>query len=307
MDDYAATKLTLFTDELEFSTNPVAVVNVDDVFGRRVADEARCPVVTVSAAGADDATVRVVRSELTLGGIEAELEVDGRSMKINSPLIGEHNVSNLAVALGIAHALALPLEEVARGIAALDKVPGRVEPVHDPRGSVVLVDYAHTPDALSQVTKTISAFTGGRLIVLFGCGGDRDQTKRPLMGSAAAAHGDIVIVTSDNPRTEDPEAIIEMALPGVESSGLPQLDLHQLAGARSGYAVEPDRRRAIAAAIAAAGPDDVVLIAGKGHEDYQILGERKIHFDDREEAAAAIKAIVAQGERKEVEETYKNV
>lgn len=306
MDDYAATKLTLFTEELKFSTGAVAVVNIDDALGQRIAAEASCTVVTVSPSGVQGADVRVVNRELTLGGVVAEFEIDGRTLEIQCPLIGEHNVSNLAISIGIAHALALPLDGVARGIAALDRVPGRVEPVHDPRGSVVLVDYAHTPDALRRVTETISAFTKGRLIVLFGCGGDRDRTKRPLMGAAASAHGDIVVVTSDNPRTEDQMAIIEMALPGVEDSGLPKIELNQLAAASRGFAVEPDRRRAIAAAVASARPDDVVLIAGKGHEDYQILGERRIHFDDREEATAAIEAIVAQGRREEVGESYEN-
>ncbi len=299
MEDYADTKLRLFGEALEFSQDAVAVVNIDDPLGERVRAEATCPVTTVSAAGATGADIRVLEKVLTVQGVRAEIEVAGHgSIAVSCPLIGEHNVSNLAVALGIACALGVPMERAAEGFAALEKVPGRVEPVDDPRGSAVLVDYAHTPDALGRVTEATAAFTKGRLLVVFGCGGDRDQTKRPQMAAAAAAGGDIVVVTSDNPRTEDPQAIIDMALPGVENSGLPRVELDEIRTVGRGYAVEPDRRRAIYAAVSAARPDDVVLIAGKGHEDYQILGRTKVHFDDREEAAEAIKVALSQGGRR---------
>jgi UDP-N-acetylmuramoyl-L-alanyl-D-glutamate--2,6-diaminopimelate ligase len=152
----------------------------------------------------------------------------------------------------------------------------------------VAVDYAHTPDALERVLEALRPLTAGRVLCVFGCGGDRDPVKRPLMGAAVVRGADLAIVTSDNPRTENPHSIISMILPGVENGAGQRLSLTGLGQARRGYAVEPDRRAAIAAAVAAAKPGDTVLIAGKGHEDYQILGTTKHHFDDREEAAAAL-------------------
>jgi UDP-N-acetylmuramyl-tripeptide synthetase len=293
MADYGATKLTLFTEELRWSPDAIAVVNVDDPLGERIVSAARCPVLTVSTAPGGSAGVRVLDRELSVAGVRAELDVAGERVGLRSALVGEHNLSNLAVALGICKALGLPLDVAAAGIAGLARVPGRLEPVPDPRGSAVLVDYAHTPDALSRVTEALAGFAAGRLIVVFGCGGDRDRSKRPRMAAAAAAGGDVVVLTSDNPRSEDPLAIIAMALEGLAGSGLPRIELGELASAGRGFAVEPDRRRAIGAAVGAARPGDVVLIAGKGHEDYQILGDRRIHFDDREEAAAAIRAAMA--------------
>jgi UDP-N-acetylmuramyl-tripeptide synthetase len=225
-------------------------------------------------------------------GTEATLEVRGRHIAVRCPQIGEHNLANLAVAVGIGDALGLPDGAIVEGLAGLSVVPGRLERVPDPRGTAVLVDYAHTPDALTKVTQTLAQFTRGRLVVLFGCGGDRDPLKRPLMGEAAARGGDLVVVTSDNPRSEDPRAIIDMALPGLIATGIARLTLADLGAAAKGYVVEPDRRTAIRAAVASARPDDVVLIAGKGHEPYQILKTETIHFDDRDEARDAIRAAV---------------
>lgn len=301
MDDYAATKLRLFTDELYRSPQAVAVVNIDDAFGRTVAAKARCPVVRASAAGDTEAEVRVTQRRLSLEGIEAAVEIEGEPLNVRCSQLGEHNLSNMVVALGIAHSLGLPKEAMVEGLARTTMVPGRLERVPDPRGTAVLVDYAHTPDALAAVTKALSQFTEGRLFVIFGCGGDRDWTKRPKMGEAAARGGDVVVVTSDNPRSEDPEAIIEMALPGVISTGLRQVSLDDLAEVQEGYAVEPDRRTAIGATVAAARPEDVVLIAGKGHEPYQILRTETIHFDDCEEAEAAILAAIDGSEEGRVE------
>ena len=171
---------------------------------------------------------------------------------------------------------------------ALRGVPGRLEQVDHTRGDfAVLVDYAHTPDALERAIGVLRPLCRGRLITVFGCGGDRDRTKRPLMGRAVARGADLAVVSSDNPRTEDPLAIVEAILVGVRSERLERLE--RLEGAERGYYVEPDRRRAIESAVAAARPGDIVLLAGKGHEDYQILGRTKIHFDDREVAAKALR------------------
>jgi murE/murF fusion protein len=189
----------------------------------------------------------------------------------SKPLIGAYNVQNLALAAGIGEALELPHDAIVRGLADTAP-PGRVERVANTANLDVFVDYAHTPDALRNVLLALRPLTTRRLICVFGCGGDRDPTKRPKMGAAVAELADLAVVTSDNPRTEDPRAIIDMILPAVPKP----------------FVVDVDRRAAIHAAIAEATPGDVVVIAGKGHEDYQILGTTKIHFDDREEATTAI-------------------
>jgi UDP-N-acetylmuramoyl-L-alanyl-D-glutamate--2,6-diaminopimelate ligase len=155
----------------------------------------------------------------------------------------------------------------------------------------VLVDYAHTPDALHRALLALKPLTQGRLITVFGCGGDRDNTKRPLMGAAVRKGTDVAIVTSDNPRTENPHDILQMIIPGIDDPDMPRVSPEELGTTRRGYVVEGDRKRAITAAVGAAGPGDIVLIAGKGHEDYQVLGTKKIHFDDREEALEAMIAL----------------
>jgi UDP-N-acetylmuramoyl-L-alanyl-D-glutamate--2,6-diaminopimelate ligase len=172
--------------------------------------------------------------------------------------------------------------------------PGRLERISDDYPFAVLVDYAHTPDALTNVLLALRPITDGRLICVFGCGGDRDGAKRPLMGRAVRDIADLAVVTSDNPRTEDADAIIEMILPGISGEEMPRLPLDALSSAARGYAVERERRSAIDTAIQAARPGDTVLIAGKGHEDYQILGTERIHFDDREEARRALAELKAE-------------
>src|SRR6185312_4389286 len=215
---------------------------------------------------------RVAEQASTVRGIKARIETPRGPLAIVAPpLVGHYNVANLALAIGIGEALGLSHEAIAAGIANLRGVPGRVQRVANSANLDVFVDYAHTPDALRNVLLALRPLTSRRLICVFGCGGDRDPTKRPKMGAAVAELADLAIVTSDNPRTENPRSIIDMILPAVPKP----------------FFVDPDRRVAIRAAIAEATPGDVVCIAGKGHEDYQILGTKKIHFDDREEAAAA--------------------
>jgi UDP-N-acetylmuramyl-tripeptide synthetase len=209
-------------------------------------------------------------------------------LEVRSHLVGAFNADNILMAAACCHAAGVPDQAIVRGIAALRGVPGRLEPVEHQRGDfAVLVDYAHTPDALERAIAVLRPLCRGRLMVVFGCGGDRDRTKRPLMGRAVARGADLCVITSDNPRTEEPLSIIEAILAGVTAEAIPRLtDLQQ---ASRGYLVEPDRRHAIEAAVAAARPGDILLIAGKGHEDYQILGRTRIHFDDREEAAEALR------------------
>jgi UDP-N-acetylmuramyl tripeptide synthase len=187
-------------------------------------------------------------------------------------------------------ALGIPGDRIRAGIEALDTVPGRLEPVCDPSGRFIYVDYAHTPAALENVLQCLQPLARGRIICVFGCGGDRDPGKRPQMGEIAARMSDLAIVTSDNPRSENPARIIDQVLEGVRRAEVKAYRPEELAGCwgARGYAVEPDRRRAIRLAVAAARPGDTILIAGKGHETYQLLGAQRIDFDDRLEARQAL-------------------
>lgn len=234
------------------------------------------------AARVHEFTARGTRFELIAprgeGAQGGSLNADGaESLEIDSPLVGRHNVQNSLAAAGAAIASGVSLQTVAAGLAGCGCVPGRLQRVLPPdgreRGFTVLVDYAHTDDALANVLSALRPLTRGRLVVLFGCGGDRDNTKRPRMARVAAQWADRIVVTSDNPRTEDPEAIIRQILTGFEP------------GQMSGVLVEPDRRQAIAAAVAEAREGDVVLLAGKGHENYQIIGTERLPFDDAQVAA----------------------
>ncbi len=197
---------------------------------------------------------------------------------LRTPLIGGFNIDNALVAIGLALGLGLTLEQALAGLRRTRGAPGRLEPVELPKvtGPKVLVDYAHTPDAVARALAAVRPSCRGQLWVVLGCGGDRDPVKRPLMGELAAANADRFVATSDNPRTEDPDAIVRQMIAGVAPRDRPKLIR------------EVDRRAAIALAIAAAADEDIVLIAGKGHEDYQIVGTTKQHLDDREEAAAAL-------------------
>jgi UDP-N-acetylmuramyl-tripeptide synthetase len=272
MEAYAAAKAELFAGHL--APGGVGVINLDNEYGAAMRAAVRGRALTVSTRQAAD--VRVTRAEQSVDGIVADVETPVGPVALRSPLIGAFNLENLAVGVGIGVGLGMTPAAIARGLGAVGGVPGRVERVPNQAGFGVFVDYAHTPDALERVMAALRPVTRGRLIVVFGCGGDRDKTKRPKMGLAVARDADLPIVTSDNPRTEAPQAIIDMIVDGVRQ--VRDRD----------FVVEADRRQAIGAAIAAARPGDVVLIAGKGHEDYQIVGTVKHHFDDREEAAAAL-------------------
>ena len=270
MAEYFAAKKLLFSHH----TNGAAVVNVDDPKGQAMGAAADGRVLRVTAKPGGDGNLRVIAQSSTVRGIDATIATPRGEIVVSAkPLIGHYNVENLALAVGIGEALGLTHAAIARGIADLPGVPGRVERVAAGHAELdVFVDYAHTPDALRNVLGALRPLTARRLICVFGCGGDRDPTKRPKMGAAVAELADLAVVTSDNPRTEDPRAIIDQILPGVPRP----------------FLVEVDRRAAIRAAIAEATAGDVVVIAGKGHEDYQIIGTTKHHFDDREVAAEAI-------------------
>ena len=207
---------------------------------------------------------------------------------IQAPLIGEVNIYNILAASAAALSLGVDLGTVVDGIERLRLVPGRLELVENNRGLTLMVDYAHTPDALLKTLKTVRALVHGRVLTVFGCGGDRDKGKRYEMGRVAGENSDLVFITSDNPRSEDPLSIIAQIKKGILESGLTQLNASdQESITEQGYFVEADRREAIRKAVSMARKEDLVLIAGKGHEDYQIIGKERRTFDDRKEAALA--------------------
>ena len=267
MEDYFRAKQRLF------ETAPgVAVINVDDPYGARLAGTVENP---VTFALDRDATYRAVDVETGLTGSRFAMLVEDERVEVSSPLRGRFNVYNVLGALATAHRLGVDLQTVVAAIENAGQVPGRFEPVDEGQGFAVLVDYAHTPDSLENVLAAARTLTDGRVHVVFGCGGDRDRGKRPLMGEIATRLADRVIVTSDNPRSEDPEAIVAEVLEG----------------AGNGVRAQVDRRRAIAEAIAGAGAGDVVVIAGKGHEQGQEFTQgHKIPFDDVTVAREALRS-----------------
>ena len=286
LESYGEAKARLF---LELGPG-IAVINVDDPFGARLAERVRGPRLRCSMLAESSADVRARGWSSTRDGIRAELSTPSGDAVLESPLVGAHNVENLLIAVGCGLALGLSLDAIVGGLRRAKGAPGRLERVDDPRDVAVLVDYAHTPDALARALAALRPITPGRLIALFGCGGDRDRKKRPKMGEAAARGADLCVVTSDNPRTERPGAIIDEILPGVTAAGQPRIDVGALAGAARGHVVLEDRAEAIRVAIESARTGDTLLIAGKGHEDYQIVGKEKRPFDDREHARSAIAA-----------------
>ncbi|MFA7537020.1 MAG: UDP-N-acetylmuramoyl-L-alanyl-D-glutamate--2,6-diaminopimelate ligase [Desulfuromonadales bacterium] len=284
MENYFAGKRRLFT-MLEQSGGK-AVVNVDDAYGVRLAGELQ----QVITCGADPrAQVHPEKVELSLRGIAGDLVTPGGRLPLNSPLLGQFNLQNLLGAAAAGLALGLAPATVAAGLAQAPQAPGRLERIENDRGALVLVDYAHTGDALENVLATMTQLSPRRLITVFGCGGDRDSGKRPVMGEIAARFSDLALITSDNPRTEDPLAILEEVRGGVErvhSRAWSAEEAARIPG--RGYLIIPDRRQAIEFAASLLQADDLLLVAGKGHEDYQIIGRERRHFDDREELRRAL-------------------
>ena len=278
MEDYFRAKLRLFT---ALDPEARAIVNGDDPYGGRVVEATRARV--WSYAIDRPADLRAEDVQISLNGVRFTARTPAGSVALRSPLVGRHNVHNILAAVGVGLAQGVPRETIAVGVAALKNVPGRFEQVDAGQPFTVVVDYAHTEDALDRLLTTAQTVRTGRIITVFGCGGDRDRGKRPKMGRVAARFSDVVVVTSDNPRTEDPDAVIREILPGVEA-GLRE-------AGRGRYLVQTDRRAAITEAIRLAQPGDLVLIAGKGHEDYQIIGKEKHPFDDRVVAREAIEAL----------------
>jgi UDP-N-acetylmuramoyl-L-alanyl-D-glutamate--2,6-diaminopimelate ligase len=284
LEDYFQAKLRLFTSLSPGGTkrSKRAIVNVDDERGRQVCEAARVPVWTYAIKQPSD--IRAEDMRLSLAGTSFTAVTPGGRFPVESRLVGEHNVYNMLAAIGVGLHENLPPDTIRAGLRALDNVPGRFERVEAGQNFTVVVDYAHTEDALLRLLTAADRLKTGRVITVFGCGGDRDRGKRPKMGRVAARYSDVVFVTSDNPRSEDPMAIIREIEAGIRGGG-------EQAGAKGRYEIVADRRKAIEAAIREAKAGDMVLIAGKGHEDYQIVGKERVHFDDREVASEAIRKI----------------
>jgi UDP-N-acetylmuramoyl-L-alanyl-D-glutamate--2,6-diaminopimelate ligase len=290
MDAYRDAKARLFDQHL--AADGAAVINADDPSAEAFAAAARragARLVRVSRSAARGADVTLEAADVRSDGTRARLRLPSGRLDIDLPLLGDFNLENLLVASGVAVALGVPAAAIAAGAAGCPQVPGRVERIETdvPGAPTVLVDYAHTPDAVEKVLRTLRPLTRGRLITVFGCGGDRDRGKRPLMAEAVARWSDRIVATSDNPRSEDPLRILEDVERGLVKRE--RVDPAALAGAQGGYSVIVDRREAIGLAIALAGPDDTVVLAGKGHEDYQIIGGEKLPFSDRDEARRALR------------------
>jgi UDP-N-acetylmuramoyl-L-alanyl-D-glutamate--2,6-diaminopimelate ligase len=291
MERYGQAKARLFTE----LAPKCAVIHVDDPYGAELAARVSVPVIRCSRRPGSDAEVVATAWSATRAGIRAKVQMPDAVVELRSPMLGEHNLENLLVALGCAHALRLDLDSVVEAWRSAPGSPGRLERIAHPHDVAVLVDYAHTPDALRRVLDTMRAVTPNRLIAVFGAGGDRDKGKRPEMGRVGVQGADLCVLTSDNPRSEDPQRILDAVETGAKQAGGVRVEPNELEGASRGYCTLIDRKEAITAAIRAASAGDTVLLAGKGHETYQILGTERRHFDDREEAREAIASIVGGG------------
>lgn len=260
-ENYLNAKLKLFKQ------SGTAVVNIDDEYSDRILNGIDIPAVTYSEK--KDSDIKAEKLKITSKYSSFILKCRGSETPIKLPMPGRFNVYNALAAASACICEGIPLNIIKEGLESVSGVPGRSEVIDSGRDFTIIIDYAHTPDGLENILNTVHEYAQSRIITLFGCGGDRDKTKRPIMGEIAGRLSDICIVTSDNPRTEDPEAIIDDILPGIKKTG-------------TYYRVIINRWEAIKAALSIAGKDDVVLIAGKGHETYQVLKEGKIHFDERE-------------------------
>ncbi|SEF77692.1 UDP-N-acetylmuramoylalanyl-D-glutamate--2,6-diaminopimelate ligase [Caloramator fervidus] len=261
MENYFKAKLKLF------ERTKHAIINIDDSYGRKALDLVNCNVITFGIENLADVFAKNLKIEDS--GTIFTLCYDNQEVDINLHLPGKFNVYNALGCAAAAISLGIDLKTIKLGLESLKSVPGRSEKINSKKGFTVIIDYAHTPDGIENILKATREYTKGKLVILFGAGGDRDKTKRPLMGKAAGSLADFCIVTSDNPRSEDPEKIIQDILPGVESTGCP-------------YKVIVDRKEAIKYALMNANEGDVIVIAGKGHETYQIIKDKVIPFDEKE-------------------------
>jgi UDP-N-acetylmuramyl-tripeptide synthetase len=268
MENYFAAKCELFNGN-RATSKATAIINLDDPYGQRLINVFTGRKITYGFS--ENADVQTVDFKLSLQGISAKIKTPSALLQLNSNLVGKPHIYNIMAAVATAISLGIDLSTIKQAIESLVSVNGRFDRVKCDKDFAVIVDYAHTDDALRKVLETARQVATGRVVCLFGCGGDKDRAKRPLMGKAAAEGSDLVIITSDNPRSEDPEQIILQAEVGVKEVGTPYFKII-------------DRREAINFAIGQAKSGDLVVLAGKGHENYQILKDKTIHFDDKEVA-----------------------
>ena len=291
MEQYFQAKLRFFREILPVDGNRgpgKMIINGDDPWGQRVLQEANRSGLKFGLQTESEVRGEIV--SLAAEGIKAVIHSRQGALAISSPLIGRFNLYNILAAVAAAIALDVPADFIRAGVAALTGVPGRLQKISHGAEPAVFVDYAHTPDALLRVLQNLSEFRRGKIITVLGCGGNRDRGKRPLMGNTATAHSDVTIITSDNPRGEDPLQIIREIEGGVDGKSVRKLLPEEVSASRGDrcFTLLPDRQQAIELAVRLAGPDDTVLIAGKGHEDYQIIGKERLPFDDRLVAREAL-------------------
>jgi UDP-N-acetylmuramoyl-L-alanyl-D-glutamate--2,6-diaminopimelate ligase len=287
MSEYMQAKVKLFTEYAALAQPEKqmrAVISTDDPAGRDLVEQAECPVLTFGLGGADAPTPELTAREVACSAQGARFRLchGGEAVPVELQLLGGFNVMNALCAAGCGLALGFSLSGIAEALGSVPPVAGRFERVDEGQDFGVAVDYAHTPDGLRNILTSARELTSGRLICVFGCGGDRDRAKRPIMGAIAAELADLAVVTADNPRSESVEAILADILTGTE-------------GGRAETRVEPDRRRAIDLAVSLCETGDMLVIAGKGHEPYQVFADKTIHFDDREEARRALRERLGGG------------
>lgn len=300
LENYFQAKKHFFDEILPTAKKPrgqTMIINGDDSWGQRLLREIKTNLSARTFGMENPCDITVSRYILSTEGIGADINMGDRSFTISSPLIGKFNLYNILAAVAASVSLNIPEAFIQTGIQNLKNVPGRLEKVSGAGEPDVFVDYAHTEDALLRVLQNLSAFKKGKIITVFGCGGDRDRGKRPLMGIAATTWSDLTILTSDNPRTEEPLSIIREIERGISKDSVKKLLPEKLENSTNGksYVVIPEREKAIETAVALAAVSDIVLIAGKGHENYQIIGDRKIAFDDK---LVAQEALTAKRQRK---------
>jgi UDP-N-acetylmuramoyl-L-alanyl-D-glutamate--2,6-diaminopimelate ligase len=291
MEHYFASKTSLFTHFLRKSmkSHSTSLINLDDPKGQLLWQKLLEPKMSYGLNGGRHIYAKDIHASIT--DLSATAVTPGGNFPLRSFLLGEFNLYNILASAGIGLALKVHLEDIRGGIEALSGVPGRVERIQNERNIHIFVDYAHTPDALERILRTMMKLKGaGRIITVFGCGGDRDRGKRPLMGAIAGRYSDLAVITSDNPRTEDPSAITEEIEGGMRTDSIRKVEREELSEGfkERGYLKVLDRREGIRLAIKLAKSGDVVIIAGKGHEDYQIMGRKRLPFDDRYEIKKAL-------------------
>lgn len=282
MEDYFSAKAILFEKLLVESrkSNKFAILNSDDPWSNRIKIKKGIHILRYGSSSQSD--IKLIESKTSLDGIHAVLSTPIGLLELNSPLVGFYNVYNIMAAVATAIVLNIPVDDIKSGIALMKNVPGRVERVKNPKDIYVFVDYAHTPDALEKVLRALNELKKKRIICVFGCGGDRDKGKRPIMGQVATRLSDITIITSDNPRSEQPEEIIADIEKGIKNvAKIDSIDSENNYNSKI-YTVIQDRKEAIWKALDIAKEGDILLIAGKGHEDYQIFKDRTVHFSDKE-------------------------